>query len=415
MIGKSRTGVFYGWVIVAAGCVILSLGAGCQFTFGVFLTELCHDLGWTRTMVSGAFSLFMVVHALTYSVAGRLNDRYGPRLMVMISIIAMAVGFSLMSTINALWQLYVSYGIFAGAGMSFSYAPITSTIPRWFTAKRGLALGITLTGIGMGALISAPLAQYLISHFGWRTSYLIIAALIFVIALPFSHLLRLSPSEKGLLPYGIEKIEAGSKQRDNSPSSTVDFTLKQAIKTKTLWFLFAMYIFLYLVAKMVWVHLKAYATDVGITPMVAATLIGLTGGFNAVGTIAIGSISDKIGRKACFFICFLLMAVMMLWLLKASQAWQFYLFAAFFGFGCGGSYMLFPAATGDWLGTKFLGSIFGVLLLAALGGAIGPLLAGYIFDTRGSYELAIIIAAAVLFIAMSLSLIIKAPETNKLI
>ena len=407
MTGKSRTGVFYGWVIVAAGCVILSLGAGSEYTFGIFFTELCDDLGWTRTTVSGAFSLFMVVHALTYSVAGRLNDRYGPRLMVMISTVVLAVGFSLMSTINALWQLYVFYGIFTGVGMSFSYVPITSTIPRWFTVKRGLALGITLAGGGIGILAAAPLAQYLIFHFGWRTSYLIIAALIFAIALPLSFLLTLNPSEKGLLPYRIEKIGARSKERDNPLPGAVDFTLKQAIKTKTFWLLFAMYTVLYFTIKMVTVHLKAYATDVGITPMVAATLIGLIGGILSVGTLTIGSISDKIGRKACFFIVYLLMAVMMLWLMKASQAWHFYLFSVLFGFGYGGSFILFPTAIGDWFGTKFHGSIFGVLSLAALGGAIGPLLAGYIFDTRGSYELAIIIGAAALFIAMSLSLILK--------
>jgi len=412
MTGKSKTGVFYGWVILAASCVILSLGAGAQYTFGVFLTELCHDLGWTRTTVSGAFSLFMVVHALTYSVAGRLNDRYGPRAMVMISAVTMAVGFSLMSFVNAPWQLYVFYGIFVGAGMSFSYVPIASTIPRWFTAKRGLALGITRAGAGIGTLVMAPLAQYLISHFGWRASYLTIAALIFVIALPLSRLLRLNPSDKGLLPYGIEKIEAGDKQCDNSLPSMVDFTLKQAIKTKTFWLLFAMYTILYFVIKMVMVHLKAYATDVGITPMVGATLIGFLGGISIVGTITTGSLSDKIGRKACFFISYLLMAVMMLWLLKARQEWQFYLFSAFFGFGYGGSFILFPAAIGDWFGTKFHGSIYGTLSLAALGGAIGPLLAGYIFDTTGTYELAIIIGAVVLFIAMGLSLIIKAPDVR---
>ena len=413
MTGKSRTGVFYGWIIVAAGCVILSLGAGSHYTFGVFLTELCDDLGWTRTTVSGAFSLYMVVHALTYSVAGRLNDRYGPRLMVVISIVAITVGFSLMSIINAPWQLYVFYGIFAGAGLSFSYVPIASTIPRWFTAKRGFALGITLAGAEIGTLVIPPLAQYLISHFGWRTSYLIIAGLIFVIALPISHLLRLNPSEKGLYPDGM-KGTTESKGNSNPISNTADFTFKQAIKTKTFWFLFAMYTALYFAIKMVMIHLKAYATDVGITPMLAATLIGLVGGGSIVGTIAIGSISDKIGRKACFFIGYLLMAVMMLWLLKASQAGQFYLFSVVFGFGYGGSFILFPAAIGDWFGTKFHGSTFGLLSLAALGGAIGPLLAGYIFDTRGNYELAIIVGAVALFIAMGLSLVIKAPETSKL-
>jgi len=408
---KSQKGIFYGWVIVAAGGLILFLVWGFQYSYGVFFTELCDDLSWTRTMVSGAFSLFMFWHSIMYLAAGSLNDRFGPRLTLAISIIALSAGYALMSIINAPWQLYIFYGIIIGTGGGFGFVPVTSTVSRWFIKKRGMALGISVAGIGLGTLALVPFAQSLISEFDWRISYLIIAGIILVIGFPISRLMRLQPSEKGLLPDGVKEMVEESKH--NKSPSTDDFTFKQAIKTAPLWLLFAINVCLTFTLQMVMVHLKAYATDVGIAPMVAATILGLVGGVSILGRIAMGSASDKIGRKTSFLIACLLQAVMMLWLLKARQLWQFYLFSVIFGFGYGGSVPLFPAVIADWFGTKSHGTIFGMMMLApGIGGAIGPLLGGYIFDTTGSYDVAIIIGAAVLFMAAACSFALKAPQAR---
>lgn len=405
--------IFYGWVIVAAGFIILLVGSGCLYSYGVFLTELCTDLGWSRAMVSGAFSLLMICLGGFSFVAGRLNDRYGPRLALMISIVVMSAGYALMATVAAPWQLYVFYGLMAGGGYSFCYLPIASIASRWFVAKRGVVLGVTTAGVGVGALVIAPFAQVLISEFGWRISYLMLAGLLVIIAVPLSRFMRLEPCEKGLEPYGLEKMAAGQQNNGHS-SNTMDFTLKQAFRTRAFWLLFAMHMFFILPLQMVMVHLKAYAADVGIAPMIAAILIGLVGGGSILGRVIMGRLSDKIGRKASFFIAYFLLAMMMLWLIKARQPWQFYLFSVVFGFGYGNCDILFPAITGDYFGTKFHGSIFGMVSLAiAPGGAIGPLLAGYIFDTTGSYDIAIIVGTVVLFVAAGCSLIIKAPGIPK--
>jgi len=414
MTSRSRTGIFYGWVVVAAGCLILLVEWGCQYSYGVFFTELCADLNWTRAIVSGAYSLGFFWHGIIYFVAGSLNDRYGPRLTLMISAVIMGLGYALMSIINAPWQLYIFYAVVIGTGLGFCYVPVTSTVPRWFVKRRGTALGLAAAGIGIGTLVLAPLAQFLITKFDWRTSYLILAGLVVVIVPPVSRLMRLDPSEKGLLPYGGEGIATESKQHDNSPSSAVDFSLKQATRTRQFWLLAVMYASYPFAAQMVMVHLKAYAVDFDIAEMTAATALGLTGVGSIAGRIAMGNLSDRIGRKACFFIAFLSMAVMMLWLIKARQPWQFYLFSVLFGFGHGSCVPLFPAVVGDWFGTKFHGSIFGMLGIAlGIGGAIGPLLAGYVYDIRGSYNIAIIIGAVVLFIAMACSFVIKPPHRLK--
>ncbi len=410
MASESKTGLFYGWVIVAAGCLILLVEFGCQYSYGVFLTELCTDLSWSRALVSGAYSLGFLWQGTIGLIAGSLNDKHGPRFTLTISIIAISVGYALMSTVNAPWQLYVFYGIVIGTGIGFCIVPITSTVPRWFIKRRGIALGLTMTGIGIGTLVMAPFAQFLITKFDWRISYLFLAGLLVVIGIPISRLMRLDPSEKGLLPYGKEEIANDNKRHDKY-ASTVDFSLKQAIETRQFWLLSAMNASYPFAIQMVMIHLKAYAVDFGVAEMTAATAIGLMGGVSIVGRIVMGSLSDKIGRKASFFICYLLLAVMMLWLLEARQPWQFYLFSVIFGFGYGGTTPLFPAIIGDWFGEKSYGSILGALSIAlGIGGAIGPLLAGYIYDIRGSYDVAIITGAVVLFTAMGCSLALKAPH-----
>jgi len=410
MDGKPKTKIFYGWVIVAAGCTILVLEFGCQYSYGIFFTELCTDLGWTGTMVSGAYSLFMFTHGVTYFWAGSFNDRHGPRLTLMISIIAMSTGYALMSTISAPWQLYAFYGVMVGTGLSFGYMPVASSVARWFVKRRGTALGITVAGIGIGTLVLAPFAQFLIFRFDWRSAYLILAGLFFIIVFPVSRLMRRDPSEKGLRPYGAEETPVGDKPGDNSPLSLVHFTVRQATKTKSFWLLFVVYVLVLIPIQIVMVHLKAYAVHLGVAEMTAAIALGLVGGASIVGRIVMGRVSDRIGRKASFIIVFLLMAVMMLWLLEARQPWQFYLFSAIFGFGYGGFVPLVPAVVGDWFGMKFHGSILGILSLSVgIGGAIGPLLAGYVFDITGSYDIAIILGAVALFIAAGCSFIIKTP------
>lgn len=413
MAGKPKTRFFYGWVIVAAGCTILLVEWGSQYSYGVFLPELCGDLGWTRAMVSGAYSLYFLWHGLMYLVAGSLTDRYGPRLVLMISVLMLGSGYALMSTIHAPWQLYLSYGILLGTGMSFAYLPVISTVSRWFVRRRGTALGLTVAGVGIGTLLLAPFAQFLISEFGWRASYLILAALVVVIALPVSRLMRLDPSEKGLLPYGMQEMETQSNENDDSPSSLADFSLKRAIQTTQFWLLAVMYASLVLAVQMVMVHLKAYAVEFNVPEMAAATAVGLVGGASIGGRIVMGILSDRIGKKASFSTAYVLMAAMMFWLLRARQPWEFYVFSTVFGFGYGACVPLFPAAIGDWFGTKFHGSIFGVLsAAAALGGTAGPLLAGYAYDTTGGYSSAIVIGGAVLFAALACSALIKIPDAN---
>lgn len=412
MASDSNTRLFYGWVVVGSGCAILALVWGFQYSYGVFFTELCNDLGWTRTAVSGAYSLFMLWHSICYLVAGRLNDRYGPRATLAVSVIVLAAGYALMTTVSALWELYIVYGVIIGTGCGFCFAPVTSTVCRWFVRKRGMALGITVAGIGIGTMAMAPCAQLLISGLDWRTSYLLIAAALLAIGLPISRLMRLDPAEKGLLPDGVEAMSEHSDSEDSLVF--VGFVLSQAIKTRAFWLLLVMFAVLNCAVQLLMVHLKAYVTGFGIAPMIAATLIGLIGIGSTPGRVVMGYVSDRIGRRKSFFTAYLLLAIMMLWLLEAREPWGLYVFSACFGFFYGSCVPLFPAITADWFGTRYHGAIFGAILLApGIGGAVGSLLGGYVSDITGSYDIAITIAAMALLLGAVCSLVIRAPRLSE--
>jgi len=304
------TTVFYSWVIVSGVSVILSLQWGCIDSYGIFLTELHSDLGWTKTAISGAYSLFSIISCSLSILTGRLNDKYGPRLILMVSIIVMGIGYVLMSTLSALWQLYVFYGVIAAIGASFGWVPAISTVSRWFTKKRGMALGIAQAGAGIGSFIMPPLSQFLILKFGWRVSYLILAGFLFVIGIPASRLMRPNPSKKGLYLGGMEEsIE--NKESANSMPGVVDFRFGQALRTRQFWLLFMMYAISALPIGML-VHLKAYMLEFGISEMTAATVIGIRSAAFVVGALVISKLSDRIGKKVPLFICFLVMTVTML-------------------------------------------------------------------------------------------------------
>lgn len=408
MAEKPKTGVFYGWVVVATASVIAALQWGFSESFGIFFTELYRDLALTRTEVSGSYSLFYIVSSTLGILTGRLNDKYGPRIMLTISVIVISIGCALMSIVHTLWQLYVVYGVIIAVGIAFAWVPVVATVCHWFVRKRGRALGVTNAVTGIGSFIMPPLSQFLIIKLGWRISYLVIAGLIFTISLPASRFASPDPSEKGLYPDNM-KGSVKNTGNDKRISNIRGFTIKQALRTKQFWLLFSLGVISALPFG-IWIHLKAYMIGFGISEMTAATVIGVNGAAYVVGVLVINNLSDRIGRKKPLIISLLVMGLMMLWLVRARETWEFYVFTIVVGFFWGGL-GLFSAIIADSFGLKFLGSIYGILDTSwGIGGGISPLLAGYIFDTTGSYQLSIITGAVVIFITAGLALLLKSPD-----
>jgi MFS family permease len=317
--------------------------------------------------------------------------------------------------------LYLFYGLMVGFGLSVAFAPLVATASRWFVSKRGLAVGIVVAGIGMGTVVMSPLATYLVSTYGWSWSYIILGLLAWIIIIPGALFLRRSPEEKGLLPLGKAEAITGD-ERDSSiaekgeslTSGRAGFSLKDAVHTRAFWLLLATIIFWSICVQMVMIHIYPHATDLGITEVVAANILVLIGIFSIIGRLAMGAISDRLGGKRTLVICLALQALVMFWLLRATDIWMLYLFAAAFGFAYGGCVPQLPVIAGEIFKLKSIGAIVGVQMLGvAIGGAIGPLLGGRTFDVTGTYYLAFLVSGICTLLALLLLAFMRVPKKDE--
>ena len=227
---------FYGYIVVVAAFFIMVLMWGTLSTFGIFFKPMLTELGWTRAITSGAFAVSWIIQGLLSIAVGRVNDRLGPRIVITVCGSILGLGYLLMSQTNALWQLYLFYGVIIATGMSGSFVPIASTVARWFVKRRGTMTGIVVAGSGIGGLIAPPLANWLISIYDWRVSYIILGSIALVVVILFAQLLRRDPAQVGLMPYG------GSKEEMELKGSTKAFSLKEAASVRQFWLVLSMYL-----------------------------------------------------------------------------------------------------------------------------------------------------------------------------
>jgi len=399
MVENVKPKFFYGYIIGVAAFFNMAILGGTIYSFGVFFKPLLTEFGWTRAMTSGAYSLRSLVGGFLGIVAGRLNDKVGPRVVVTVCGFFLGLGYLLMSQISAIWQLYLFYGVIVAIGVSGLWVPTVSTVSRWFVKRRGMVMGIVVSGIGFGTLIIPPLASWLISAYDWRTAYCILAIIASVLIILAAQFLRRDPTQMGQLPYG----ESGVKQQ--SPAIEAEgFSLREAIHTRQLWILCAMLVCFGLCLQTIMVHINPHATDLGISAISAANILAIIGGASIAGRVMMGSAGDRIGNKAAIIICFVLLSVDLFWLQLAEMVWMLYLFAAIFGFGYGGFIALMSPLVAELFGLSSHGIIFGVVNFSSvIGETVGPLLAGHIFDITSSYHLAFLFCIALTVVGLILS------------
>ncbi len=394
----------YGWVMVIIAVFILAAHVLIFYTFGVFLRPLTMEFNWDRGALSGAASMYVLMNGVLAIVGGRLSDKYGPRALVTISGLFTGMGFLLMAQVSSLWQVYLIWGLLFGVAGGSCTVPITSTILRWFVKRRGIAVGITFAGVGLGGMISPLLAQWLISSYGWRQAFIILGLITFIIIIPLAQFMKHSPQRVGLRPYG----ESGTVEDKQSSALIAEgLSFKQVIKTGQFW-LFGLILFGGIFSVLVIsVHIVPYAVDIGISAMVAASILSIVLAGSVIGRISMGFISDRIGARRVLITCLVALTLALIWLLFAKEIWMFYVFAVVFGLAYGGVILLQPLVVAELFGLSSLGIIYGsVHFLGTIGGAVGAPLAGTIFDVTGSYSLAFLICVIIGVLAIILSLIL---------
>jgi MFS family permease len=402
MPANHKPRLFYGFIVVAMSFIIEWLIWGMYGTFGVFFEPIRSEFGWSRAMISAPNSVAFFLIGLFSLFTGRLTDRFGPRVLVMVYGLILGLGYILMSRINSIGSLYLCYGLAVGLGTSCADASLLPTVTRWFEKNRGIMSGVVKVGTGAGILTMPLICTWLILNHGWRYAYAVMAVVIAVGVFITAFFLRRDPSEKGLQPYGVsEKTPGGQKDKEG-------YTLKQALRSKQLWIVCATYFMVWYCTQTIMVHIAPHALDLKMSAASAAGLISIIGAASIAGRLVMGWSIDRIGSRRALTIALCILAASLAWLLLAGEPWMLYLFVPVYGFAHGAFFALMSPLIAELFGIRSHGSIFGVLLfLGQIGGALGPVVSGHVFDVTQSYQIAFAILLIVSIVGLLLSLSLK--------
>jgi MFS family permease len=283
-----------------------------------------------------------------------------------------------------------------------------STVARWFTKRRSVMTGIIVAGGSIGSLIAPLVINWLIDISGWRMSYIVIGIVTLLIMVISAQFLIRDPAKKNLLPDG--KPKTSDNKAGFTPADT-SFTLGKAVRTNQFWLAFLILLSFGYCMVAIKLHIVPHATDIGISPAIAASILAIVGGVSLLGNYLLGSVGDRIGNNRVYVIGAILVAVGLVWLIWAKETWMFCLIAAIFGFAFGGMASTESPLVADLFGLSSHGLIYGTVGLGfTIGASIGPYLTGYIFDVYGSYWLAFLLCAIFAIICMICAALIRSPR-----
>jgi MFS family permease len=368
--------LFYGWVIVAVGIVVGCVGMGGLMSFGVFLQPMADSLGWSRAGISTGSTLAFLSMGVGGFFWGRLFDRYGARVVVILGGLLQGLGLVAASQAQSLAVFLAAYGTVVGLAVGAFYVPLTAATASWFSRHRSLAVSLVSAGLALGTTLMAPLARWLIVTHDWRFAMLTLGLIAWAVILPAALLLRPAPA-----------IDAGSAAVPSATAShQADMTLAQALRTPVFWSL-ALANFACCAAHSGPIfHMVSYAADCGVAPLTAATVLGAAGLAALSGRIVCGLLADRTGAKRTLVACLALQAVAIALYLPARDLNTLYAVSMLFGFSYGGAMPLYAILVREYFPAKIMGSVFGVVaMISTIGMALGPPVGGWLFDQFGGY------------------------------
>jgi MFS family permease len=404
---KTESRLFYGYIVVIAAFLIMTVSWAAYNSFGVFFTPMSKDFGWDRAVTSGAFSLSMFIYGILGIAVGAINDRFGPRVLLTFCGILLGLGYLLMSQVSTIWQLYLFLGLIIGIGMSGVWVPLLSTVARWSTRRRTLMSGIVVAGVSIGGLIGPPIISRLIAAYDWDTSYIIIGIAVILLIVIATQFLRNAPSQIGQLPQ-VENKE----NRQLASSATNSFSFNKAVRTTQFWLLFGLFFCFGYALYGIIVHIVPHAIDLKIAAVTAAGILAVRGGVSIFGNYVLGSLADRIGNRLIYIFGFTMFTGAFLLLSFTDQKWILYLFIVMLGFAGGGMAASESPITAWLFGLGSHGLVYGVVHVGfTLGAAAGPFVMGYIFDLTDSYQFAFLTCAVFSAIGVLLTMMLK-PAKN---
>jgi MFS family permease len=405
---KSSSGIitfFQRYAVAIAAFLIMLFANGTYYSFGVFFKPVLNEFDWTRAIVSSASSFSWMVSGLFGFLTGTLTERFGPRLVMSTCALMSGAGYLLMSQTNELWHLYLFYGILIGGGSAI-FPPLVTTVARMYEQSRTTITGIVTVGIGIGSLLIPIMANELVAAFNWRLAFVILGIINLVILIVAAQFLKSNKNNY----KEIHSIQINSHTKSGTMSG---YSFREAFITRQFWIIFAMFLCMGYCVLTASVHIVPYATDINIMPGTAAGILASIGGSSIIGRVFLGRFGDILGNRSIFIIGFVMMAIPMVCFILTQETWLLYLLAIIFGIGYGGCVASESSLVAAVFGTKSMGITFGFLSTSfAIGGAMGPAVAGYSFDLTQSYQIGFIITAVVGFIGLLFTLILSPPKKS---
>jgi sugar phosphate permease len=406
--GAAPGRLHYAWVVLGATTFVLLTAGGVRAAIGVFIKPLEAEFGWSRTALSSAVAVSIALYGLTGPVVGRLADRWGPRWVLVIGVTLVGIGTMLGAAVTHFWQFFVAVGLIAAIGSSATAAPVAATVAtRWFERHRGLVLGINGAGMAAGQLVILPLAMGLVAVLGWRGTFLALGAGLLAIVVPLTAaLIRNDPGERGLLAYGAtappRATTTAQEAAERTPVGEAVHTWPFLLLCGSFW------VCGYSTFGVILAHFIPHATDHGFQPHQAAEALGIMGAMNIVGTIASGWLCDRVGPKVPLALYYLFRGVSLFILPFVTTTPGLFAFAALFGLNFISTVPATTTLTARIYGRYSVGELSGWIFAShQLGGAIGSVASGWLFDRTGDYTLAFYTAGAWALLATVMVLAIK--------
>jgi MFS family permease len=380
--------IFWGWYIVGGAFLVMGINYGARYCFGIFLKPMAAEFALSRSVISLAAAINMLVYSFCAIFVGRMLDRIAPRWITTAGAVIAACGYILTGFVSTPLGLYISYGLMVGLGSAgMGVVACSSSVSKWFISKRGLAIGIASMGISLGTVTLTPLSGYIVGVLSWRAGLMALGVITLLIGVFVSQTLmrKTNPEAHGLLPDGDKTTV---KHQSSAPQAVHKISTATMFQDSRFWTLAICQGLAVMISMSVFVHQVAYATDNGIDKMAAAASLAAISMTGFMGQFLFGWITDKIkDPKYGSFIGISFMLAGTILLLNVHSVFQFYIAALIYGFGYGSLAPILPLLVANRFGRHVVGSIYGLLtFFIGVGGAIGPVLGGVIYDHFGSYR-----------------------------
>jgi OFA family oxalate/formate antiporter-like MFS transporter len=381
MFGK----IFYGWWIVLA-CFFIGLYVGGSIFYGftAFFEPIRREFGWTYTQISLAASLRGLEMGIFAPFVGFLADRFGSRKLILWGTILVGFGLVLLSLTQSLAMFYGSFLIIAFGAGGCAVVVTMTVVANWFHRQVGIALGVMMSGVGASGLM-LPFIVRLIDAFGWRTTFIILGLGMWILGIPLSFVIRNRPEQYGYLPDGEASSDSMPDIETRNKGSNIG--LREALRKRSFWYINTIELIRMMTVLAVITHVMPYLSSLGIPRSSGGLIAGAIPLFSIIGRFGFGWLGDAVDKRYVMALSLCLMSIGLLVFSYVEVIWVVFVFLLLFSPGYGGGMVLRGAILREYFGRDSFGKILGITMgCSATGGIIGPTLAGWVFDTVGSYQ-----------------------------